>query len=123
MNEEEIVKKLKGKNLFGLGYGSKICEWCGIFTTVLHKHHYPISRKDGGTKTVKICPNCHNEFHHPLPLKIYILRVRVNKKMKEQILTECKRLDLSVSELTRLLWIDYFKKVDEKTWKEETKDW
>ena len=43
--------------------GGKICEWCGCKTTVLHKHHYPIPKRDGGKETVNICSNCHMEFH------------------------------------------------------------
>lgn len=59
-----IVNDLKNKNLHGFGYGSKICEWCGISTSVLHKHHHPIPKSRGGIKTVGICPNCHHEFHY-----------------------------------------------------------
>ncbi len=39
------------------------CEWCGCECYTLHEHHYPISRKAGGTKTVQICPNCHATYH------------------------------------------------------------
>lgn len=48
---------LKNKNT---GYE---CEWCGGKSIALQKHHYPISKSDGGTETVNICPNCHYEFH------------------------------------------------------------
>lgn len=40
------------------------CEWCGQKCYVLHKHHFPVSAKDGGTETVDICPNCHYTFHN-----------------------------------------------------------
>lgn len=40
-----------------------VCEWCGERCYVLHKHHYPIPKKFGGTETVNICPNCHSVFH------------------------------------------------------------
>lgn len=39
------------------------CEWCGYKTIALQSHHYPIPKHKGGTRTVKICPNCHYEFH------------------------------------------------------------
>lgn len=39
------------------------CEWCKCQTAWLHAHHYPITRAKGGVLTVKICPNCHAEFH------------------------------------------------------------
>lgn len=41
----------------------KKCEWCGRYSYVLHKHHFPISRAEGGTDTVCICPNCHSTYH------------------------------------------------------------
>lgn len=40
-----------------------ICEWCGRQSYVLHEHHYPIPKCDGGTETVSICPNCHYTYH------------------------------------------------------------
>lgn len=39
------------------------CEWCGEESFLLHKHHFPVPRKDGGTEIVNICPNCHSTFH------------------------------------------------------------
>lgn len=62
--QENVVEKLKGKKMKGLGFGSKTCEWCDVFTSVLHKHHYPVPKAQGGTDTVSICPNCHHEFHY-----------------------------------------------------------
>ena len=47
-------------NLKKTGYK---CDWCGHKTIAIQKHHYPIPKKLGGTKTVNICPNCHYEFH------------------------------------------------------------
>ncbi len=41
----------------------RFCSWCRGCTLVLHNHHYPITRRDGGTTTVAICPNCHAEYH------------------------------------------------------------
>lgn len=57
---------LRNKNLHGLGYGTKKCEWCGIRTNLIHLHHYPIQKCDGGKKVVKICANCHGEYHNPM---------------------------------------------------------
>lgn len=59
----DIVNLLKNKNMRGLGVGSSTCQWCGVNTSVLHEHHYPIPKSKGGTETVAICPNCHHEFH------------------------------------------------------------
>jgi len=56
-------KILKSKNLNGHGIGDKCCSWCKMKTTMLHEHHFPIPKKDGGTELVSICPNCHCEFH------------------------------------------------------------
>ena len=39
------------------------CEWCGCGCDVINEHHYPIPKSMGGTKIVRICPNCHYEFH------------------------------------------------------------
>jgi hypothetical protein len=50
----------KGNN----GIGHKICSVCNINTEILHSHHYPIKKCDGGENTVLICANCHGEFHY-----------------------------------------------------------
>ncbi len=39
------------------------CEWCGVRSIALQEHHFPIPKYKGGTETVKICPNCHAEYH------------------------------------------------------------
>lgn len=49
-----------GKKVRKLG---QPCEWCGRRNLALANHHYPISREDGGTKTVLICVVCHAIFH------------------------------------------------------------
>jgi hypothetical protein len=64
IKEVGIVDKLKQKNLQGLGFGTEICLWCKIKTSVLHQHHYPVPKSEGGTETVGICPNCHHEYHY-----------------------------------------------------------
>jgi hypothetical protein len=43
-------------------YGKK-CQWCGGKCLILHSHHHPIKRSEGGVITVDICPNCHSNFH------------------------------------------------------------
>jgi len=40
------------------------CDWCGRKNYVLHEHHYPVSKSKGGVDTVRICPNCHANFHY-----------------------------------------------------------
>jgi hypothetical protein len=42
---------------------SAMCEWRGCYTAVLHSHHYPTPKSEGGTDTVRICPNCHTGYH------------------------------------------------------------
>lgn len=59
----QIASYIQGKRLDGLGLGNYMCVWCGIKTTSLHKHHYPIRKSQGGSSVVEICPNCHQEFH------------------------------------------------------------
>lgn len=39
------------------------CLFWGYNKFVLDKHHYPIRAKNGGTKTIDLCPNCHRAFH------------------------------------------------------------
>lgn len=56
-------KEIKDEIMNNKGNGEKTCEWCGCKTTVLHKHHYPIPKRQGGKEIVNICSNCHHEFH------------------------------------------------------------
>ena len=72
----------------GLGFGDTVCEWCNCKTVVLHKHHYPIPKSEGGTKTVSICPNCHHEFHYfskPIKLNISKNELQEIKKLRKEI--------------------------------------
>ena len=40
------------------------CEWCdNDELQPLEEHHFPISRKDGGKKVVRICMLCHKTYH------------------------------------------------------------
>jgi hypothetical protein len=50
-----------------------MCSWCHRWTPAAHHHHYPVSKKDGGDKTVRICPTCHSSFHSLLLEKRYTL--------------------------------------------------
>lgn len=54
--------ELKEKTI-RLSHTGDVCEWCGCYSYVLQKHHFPIPAKDGGTEVVNICPNCHYTFH------------------------------------------------------------
>jgi hypothetical protein len=38
------------------------CYACG-FNRYIHRHHYPVRQKDGGTQTIPLCQDCHSEFH------------------------------------------------------------
>jgi ABC-type phosphate transport system ATPase subunit len=51
---KDIVLEKKGK---------LICEWCNTKVYILHKHHFPIPKRHGGTDMVNICQNCHADFH------------------------------------------------------------
>lgn len=53
--KETVIKEKKNAKF--------TCEWCGCKCNILNEHHYPIPKSKGGTEAVKICPNCHAEFH------------------------------------------------------------
>lgn len=82
VSQNEIVAILKAKNLHGQGFGDEICSWCGVKTTDLHRHHFPISRRQGGKETVDICSNCHTEFHSGIR-KIEIIDKKLVRHIKE----------------------------------------
>lgn len=64
-NNFDIINKLKNKNINNYSIeGNKKCSLCNISTFVLHAHHYPIKKSDGGKKVIYICPNCHSEYHY-----------------------------------------------------------
>lgn len=73
LEKDYIVSLLKNKKMQGLGHGNLVCCWCGVNTTTMHSHHYPVSKKDGGKETIEICPNCHHEFHFDNNLNKVIL--------------------------------------------------
>lgn len=65
-SEDEIVRLLRRKIPQDIAEDAghvHACSWCKGRTFVLHNHHYPIPKHEGGTKTVAICANCHVEFH------------------------------------------------------------
>lgn len=89
---ENIVNELKAKHLFGLGFGSNTCDWCCIKTSVLHKHHYPIPRADGGREVVNICPNCHHEFHHNyIKISLVLSKKKIEEINKEKKILKTKK--------------------------------
>lgn len=51
--------------------GTLTCQWCQAQTLILDNHHYPILKSKGGQEIVKICPNCHQEFHQLLRITSY----------------------------------------------------
>ena len=63
--DKKILKPKEIKNVILKGDNkNKTCEWCNNKVAILQEHHYPVLRKDGGTETVSICPNCHYTYHH-----------------------------------------------------------
>jgi hypothetical protein len=60
----DAVSILKAKTPQRLEPGHETCSWCQCETLTLNEHHYPVRKAHGGTKTVRICANCHAEFHY-----------------------------------------------------------
>jgi hypothetical protein len=71
VDPESVIEILKKKNLFGKGIGYIMCFWCRVYCVIAHKHHHPVTKKDGGKKTVDICGNCHSEYHNLLTSKLF----------------------------------------------------
>lgn len=64
LNKKKIsAEEIKEIVINGKKNPKYVCEWCGCGCNVLNEHHYPIPKSKGGKKIVKICPNCHYEFH------------------------------------------------------------
>jgi hypothetical protein len=82
---EPVVDYKKAKDLVlerkGIGFS---CEWCGTRTCAIVEHHFPIPKKDGGTEVVKICPNCHMEFHMTLKGSLSSNEVRKRRKKTKE---------------------------------------
>jgi len=75
LTKNEIVSMLQAKTPQQLNTDLDFytCEWCNGETFILNEHHYPIPKENDGTETVKICPNCHCEFHGLETLILYSL--------------------------------------------------
>jgi hypothetical protein len=72
--DEEIISHLKNKTPTLIK--NKInhlyeCSWCLSQSYVIHAHHHPIRKCNGGIQTIKICANCHFEFHYLSERKVY----------------------------------------------------
>jgi len=53
-----------------------------------------------------------------------VLKVRISSGLKNKIKEIGDEKNKSISELTRLLWLDYLKKKEQKEWREEIEnDW
>ena len=62
--EEETFDPYQAQNKVIREKNSGItCEWCGYKTNAIQEHHFPIPKCKGGKEVVKICPNCHFEYH------------------------------------------------------------
>ena len=62
LSPEQIAEILQSKRTEEIG--QYVCEWCGSKTLLLHRHHFPVSKLNGGKDIVKICGTCHYEYHH-----------------------------------------------------------
>ena len=70
---EEVLRMIKERDFKNCI--PKKCEWCGKETWIIHEHHFPIEKSEGGKDTVKICSNCHFEYH---------LLINGNYELKEE---------------------------------------
>jgi len=68
---QEIKSLLCTKTPQVFELGSLQCEWCKCSTIGLQEHHYPVPKSASGTATVKICANCHFEFHQLISVPQY----------------------------------------------------
>lgn len=71
VSPDEAIQILRAKSPQALDRGLCHCPWCGCSTMKLQAHHYPITAKDGGTETVMICANCHDEYHYLIDNTFY----------------------------------------------------
>lgn len=82
---------LESKKLDGFGIGKLKCEWCKIKTITTHNHHFPLQQKDGGKDIVKICPNCHQEYHSLMQKHNFIFPQNVREAF-DKLIIEFKNL-------------------------------
>jgi hypothetical protein len=80
---KEIVSQLQYTCYNHRGYGANVCSWCHISVFILHQHHYPIPKSQGGQETVGICPNCHYNFHYALSHVVSITTRLTELEQKE----------------------------------------
>lgn len=90
-NPHIVQKFLESKKLDGFGIGKSKCEWCKIKTVTTHNHHFPIHQKDGGKDIVKICPNCHQEYHSLMQKHNFIFPQKV-KESFNKLIAELKNI-------------------------------
>jgi hypothetical protein len=64
LTDSQVVEFLKLKSPQYFQISEKICEWCSCVTCLLQNHHHPIKKSEGGEFCIKICANCHYEFHY-----------------------------------------------------------
>src|SRR3990167_970319 len=96
--EDEVVKIIKMKKPQILSDHQKKCEWCQGSTCILHAHHYPKSKKEGGQETVNICPSCHCEFHYLITENNYKI-----KEEYEKYFEDAKKQKFRIIEYKKLL--------------------
>ena len=60
-NQSEVVRMIKDRDFKNCV--PKKCEWCGRRVLIIHQHHFPIPKAQGGKDVVHICPTCHFEYH------------------------------------------------------------
>lgn len=58
------IKEALTKHIRRPDFEMVFCPWCKAACNILHRHHFPIPRKSGGTEIVEICAKCHLEFHY-----------------------------------------------------------
>lgn len=79
----DILSFLKNKTPQKIDEACEICEWCKGTSFILHSHHYPKKKADGGTNTVNICASCHCEFHFLQDSKKYRVASNILDVLKE----------------------------------------
>lgn len=52
-----------------------------------------------------------------------LLKVRIEPTLKKKIESRANDVGKSAAELTRILWKNYFEKLEQKLWAEEVKEW
>ena len=85
LTKNEIVSMLQAKRPQQLNTDLDfyVCDWCKGETFILNEHHYPIPKESGGEQVVKVCPNCHYEFHSLETLTLYSLNQKMINEFDE----------------------------------------